>query len=226
MEESGNRRTTHELRISTPSEYRLGLTAGFFRDDQKTDSVAAFEIAATRDDGDGSWPALALVGDGGEGTNAGLEPFDPWVSFVNDYTRRIDQTAVFGHLEFDLADNVTASLGARWYDLDFDFKGATSFSFGCKIGVDGCDSASAGAASTPPAGLPATMSPNGCARSARAPWTRSCRPAAAIAPIRLPLTAAAETPAEARCSTIAQTGSVKRKPCTTISGTARSTSTT
>ena len=140
MEESGNRRTTHELRISTPSEYRLGLTAGFFRDDQKTDSVAAFEIAATRDDGDGAWPALALVGDRGEGTNAGLGPFDPWVSFVNDYTRKIDQTAVFGHLEFDLAHNVTASFGARWYDLNFDFKGATSFSFGCKFGVDGCDS--------------------------------------------------------------------------------------
>ena len=135
-----SRRITHEFRISTPQEHRARLTAGVYADDQKTQGTASFEDAAARDDGDGAWPAFALVADQGEGTNASVDPFNPKVSFVNDYTRKIDQIAIFGHLEFDLTDNVTASLGARWYDLDFDFKGASSFSFGCKYGTDGCDS--------------------------------------------------------------------------------------
>ena len=140
-EETTNSRTTHEFRVSTPSENRFSVTAGVYLDDQTTTGVAAFEDAATRDDGDGSWPVLAMIGDQGEGTNASpTVPFNGAVSFVNDYTRKIDQVAVFGHVDFAVADNVTASFGARWYDLNFDFKGASSFSFGCKFGTDNCDS--------------------------------------------------------------------------------------
>ncbi len=135
-----SRRITHELRVSTPQERRLSLTAGIFVDRQKSEATGAFEIAATRDDGDGAWPALAMVGDAGPGTNAGPDPYNPRVNFINDYTRKTRQTALFGHLEFSVSNAVTASLGARWYDLDFDFKGATSSSFGCKYGADGCDS--------------------------------------------------------------------------------------
>ena len=135
-------RLTHEFRVNTPEENRWRLTAGFFHDKQITHGTGAFEVAGTRDDGDGPWPAMAMIGDAGPGTNASLtEPFEPWVSFVNDYTRRTDQMALFGQLEFNLTPDLTASFGARWYDLDFDFKGASSFSFGCKFVLeDGCDS--------------------------------------------------------------------------------------
>ena len=135
-----NTRITHEFRISTPQENRARLTAGVFYDDQKTEGIGAFEDAATRADGDGAWPALALVGDVGEGTNSPGTPYNQRVSFVNDYTRDIEQIAVFGHVEFDISNSVTASFGARWYDLDFGFKGASSFSFGCKYGPELCDS--------------------------------------------------------------------------------------
>ena len=140
-EETSNSRVTHEFRVSTPQENRVSVTLGVYFDDQETTSVASFEDAATRDDGDGSWPVLALIGDQGEGTNASpVEPFNGAVSFVNDYTRKMDQVAVFGHVDFAVSDNVSASFGARWYDLNFDFKGASSFSFGCKYGTDNCDS--------------------------------------------------------------------------------------
>ena len=140
-EATSNSRATHEFRVSTPAEHRVSLTAGVYMDDQETTGLAAFEDAATRDDGDGSWPALAMIGDQGEGTTASsTSPFNPRVSFVNDYTRKIDQMAVFGHVDFALSDSVSASIGARWYDINFDFKGASSFSFGCKYGTDGCDS--------------------------------------------------------------------------------------
>ena len=134
-------RLSHEFRINTPEENRWRLTAGFFHDKQVTHGTGAFEDASTRDDGTGAWPALGLIGDAGPGTNASLtEPFNPRVSFTNDYTRRTDQMALFGQMEFDLTPDLTASFGARWYNLDFDFKGASSFSFGCKFGTDGCDS--------------------------------------------------------------------------------------
>ena len=140
-ERTDNTRVTQEFRVSSDEEQRVRLAAGAFHDEQTTRGIGAFEDAATRDDGDGSWPALALVGDSGEGTNAGPEPFNPRVSFVNDYTRRTGQFALFSQLEFDVLPTVTAGFGARWYDLDFDFKGGSSFSFGCKSATeDGCDS--------------------------------------------------------------------------------------
>ncbi len=128
-----SKRVTQEFRVSMPDDYRMRVTAGAFFDEQTTNGTAAFEDAATQDDGDGSWLPLALVGDQVQGTNADPNvPFNPKVSFVNDYTRKTEQMALFGQLDFDITPTVTASFGARWYDIDFDFKGNSSFSFGCK----------------------------------------------------------------------------------------------
>ena len=134
-------RVTQEFRVSMPDDYRMRVTAGAFFDEQTTHGTATFEDAATRGgDGDGAWPTMALVGDSVQGSNAGLEPFNSKVTFINDYTRKTEQMALFGQLDFDILPNVTASFGARWYDIDFDFKGASSFSFGCKYGAENCDS--------------------------------------------------------------------------------------
>ena len=126
-------RFTQEFRVSMPDYHRIRVTAGAFFDEQTTHGTAAFAIPATQDDGDGSWLPLALTGDQAPGTNADPNaPFNPKVSFVNDYTRRTEQMALFGQLDFEIAPMLAASFGARWYDIDFDFKGASSFSFGCK----------------------------------------------------------------------------------------------
>ena len=133
-------RVTQEFRVSMPAEYRMRVTAGAFFDEQTTHSTAAFEDAATRDDGDGSWPTLAMIGDVAPGTDTNTNmPLNPRVSFFNNYTRKTEQFALFGQLDFDVLPNVTASFGARWYDIDFDLKGTSSFSFGCKYGSDECD---------------------------------------------------------------------------------------
>ena len=133
-------RVTQEFRVSMPAENRIRVTAGAFYDEQTTHGTSSFEDAATRGgDGDGAWPTMALVGDATQGTNAGSEPFDSKVTFTNDYTRKTEQFALFGQLDFDITETVTASFGARWYDIDFDFKGASSFSFGCKYGPENCD---------------------------------------------------------------------------------------
>ena len=139
IDNNSNKRVTQEFRVSMPDEFRMRVTAGAFFDEQTTRGTASFEDAATRDDGDGAWPALGMIGDAAEGTNADGELFNPRVSFVNDYTRKTEQMALFGQLDFDITPTVTASFGARWYDIDFDFKGASTFSFRCKYSVDGCD---------------------------------------------------------------------------------------
>ena len=135
-------RFTQEFRVSMPAEYRARITAGAFFDEQTTHGSSAFDDAASGEDGDGAWPVLSMVPDVVEGTNLTAEDreFVGSASFVNDFTRKTDQFALFGHLEIDVLPNVTVGFGARWYDIDFDFKGASSFSFGCKYGSDNCDS--------------------------------------------------------------------------------------
>ena len=78
-----------------------------------------------------NWPASAcsrsLVGGGGtEGTRSDGGPFPSEISFVNDVTRTTEQTAVFGQFEYDVSETVTVALGARWYDIDDKYKGATT----------------------------------------------------------------------------------------------------
>ena len=133
IDNNDSKRVTQEFRVSMPDDYRMRVTAGAFFDEQTTNGTSSFEDAATQDDGDGSWLPLGMIGDQVPGTNADPNvPFNPRVSFVNDYTRKTEQMALFGQLDFDIMPTVTASFGARWYDIDFDFKGASSFSFGCK----------------------------------------------------------------------------------------------
>ena len=141
-EDTANRRWTHELRVQTSPENRWQVTAGLFYDRQRTNSVGEFELAsASVGDGQGGvlpgtgafQNVLGLVGNDVQGANAGGQRFAPDVSFVNDFTRQTEQRAVFGELRFDLTDRVRASIGARWYDIDFNFKGTTNSSFGCKF---------------------------------------------------------------------------------------------
>ena len=134
-------RVTQEFRVSMPEDYRARVTAGVFLDEQTTKGTGAFGYTANRipGDEDGSWPALGLIVDARQGASSAGKLFAPDINFVNDFTRRTEQMALFGQVDFDLTPTVTASFGARWYDIDFDFKGTTNSSFLCKYGTDGCD---------------------------------------------------------------------------------------
>lgn len=122
-EETSSSRTTHELRMNTSAENRWRVTAGVFYDTQELSTVGQFKIANTE-----KFPNLAEVRKlkGSEGINSNGGPFASEVSFVNDVTHTIDQIAVFGQFEYDITDTVTASFGARWYQIDDIYKGATT----------------------------------------------------------------------------------------------------
>jgi outer membrane receptor protein involved in Fe transport len=120
-EETSTSRTTHELRMNTSAENRWRITAGVFYDAQELSTVGQFKIASTE-----LFPNLQRTLKGSDGINSNGGPFSSDISFVNDITHTIDQVAVFGQLEFDITDTVTASFGARWYEIEDSFKGATT----------------------------------------------------------------------------------------------------
>ena len=120
-EDTDTSRVTHELRFNTDATNDWRITAGIFYDSQELSTVGKFKIANTE-----LFPNLARTTVGQEGINSNGGPFESEVSFINDVTHGIDQIAVFGQAEYDLSDTVTVSLGARWYEIEDDYKGSTS----------------------------------------------------------------------------------------------------
>lgn len=137
-DQTENSRFTNELRVSMDGERWRG-TVGVFLDEGETNSQGEFQYAGTVDAGfNVSSAPGTLNGVPVRGVN-NPEGRGPLTIFVNDFTRKEDQIAVFGELTFDFTDNLSASIGARWYDLDFNLGGSTGSSFGCKGGAPMCD---------------------------------------------------------------------------------------
>ncbi|MBL4631631.1 MAG: TonB-dependent receptor, partial [Paraglaciecola sp.] len=122
-EQTDTSRITHELRFNTDADNAWRVTAGIFYDEQELGTVGKFKIASTEL---GAFTNLAATLKGTEGINSNGGPFESEVSFVNDVTHTIEQIAVFGQAEYDITDKLTATLGARWYQIDDTFKGSTT----------------------------------------------------------------------------------------------------
>jgi len=120
-EDTHSSRFTQELRFNTSVDNPWRVTAGIYYDTQELGTVGEFELGAKGKFPDGFNRIIT-----GEGTNNGGRPFAPEVSFVNDVTHEINQIAVFGQFEYDLSETVTASIGARWYEVEDIYTGATS----------------------------------------------------------------------------------------------------
>ncbi|MEP2651740.1 MAG: TonB-dependent receptor [Paraglaciecola sp.] len=122
-EQTNTSRVTHEFRINTDVDKPWRVTAGVFYDDQEVSSVGQFKIANTEL---GFFTDLQRTLVGTEGINSDGGPFSSEISFVNDVTHTIEQIAVFGQAEYDITDKLTATFGARWYQIDDTFKGSTT----------------------------------------------------------------------------------------------------
>lgn len=122
-EQTDTSRVTHEFRINTDVDKPWRVTAGIFYDDQEVSSIGEFNIANT-DLGFFTDLQRTLVGT--EGINSDGGPFSSEISFVNDVTHSIEQIAVFGQAEYDITEKLTATFGARWYQIDDTFKGSTT----------------------------------------------------------------------------------------------------
>lgn len=128
---------THEIRISTSAENRLRATAGAFYSDLELREVNSFTYPGSN---------YAIAADGvsvGFGPNFSAQPSSAkykgqWpegVVWRNDVKRTDQQIAVFGSVDFDITDEFTATVGARYYDVEVDLKGSAAGSFG-NFGAD------------------------------------------------------------------------------------------
>ncbi len=139
VDNTTNERTTHEFRVSSDPDNRFSFTAGVFIEDIETNSSGQFQYDGAVDAGFDV--AVTPGGGGGIATNipregvGNVNPRSASTIFVNDFTRKEDQIAYFGEITFRVTDDFAIRLGARDYDLDFEFQGATGSSFFCK-GVD------------------------------------------------------------------------------------------
>lgn len=123
QEDTETKRLTHELRIVTDVEKSWRITAGVFYDDQEVNTVGQFQLGSLGIEGFRNNSATLV---GTEGINSDGGPFGPEISFVNDVQHTIEQIAVFGQLDVDITDKLTASFGARWYEIDDIYRGSTT----------------------------------------------------------------------------------------------------
>jgi outer membrane receptor protein involved in Fe transport len=146
-----NERFTNEFRVATNPENRWRATAGVFIDEQESTSDGQFQYFGTIDAGFNHAQAPGTVtnppntppteGNIVSTVEGVTDPFSrgPATTFINSFTREESQIAFFGEFAFDITDNLTASIGARAYDLDYEFTGSTGSSFGCKGSPVPCD---------------------------------------------------------------------------------------
>ncbi|MDQ7051056.1 MAG: TonB-dependent receptor, partial [Enterobacterales bacterium] len=123
LENTNTSRTTHEFRILTEADNSWRVTAGVYLDEQTVETVGQFQLGNT------DLPYFQNLGRtlvGSEGINSNGGPFGPDISFVNDISHTISQFATFAQFELDLTDTVTASIGARYYDIADEFQGSTT----------------------------------------------------------------------------------------------------
>ncbi len=121
-------RTTHEFRISTDAEKRLRGIIGVYFDDTETVERGNWNYPASIEQGFA--PNAPISG----ASNSDPNTRPPGVAFFNDFTRGKEEFSFFGELAFDITDSLTATVGARRYDLELSLVGSSNFA---QRGVDG-----------------------------------------------------------------------------------------
>lgn len=116
----GYKRTSHELRISSPQENRFRMVAGLFWQQQSHDIFQRYKVDDLTQD---FWV------NGWEDT-----------IWLTAQQRKDRDEAVFGELSFDITDAVTVSGGMRWFKANNSLKGFFGYGdgFSGSTGVSQC----------------------------------------------------------------------------------------
>lgn len=134
---------TQELRFNTPEDRRIRATFGGFYSDmevaERNDFTYPGSVNAVSFDGvtTGFAPNYPLtnlavtgaVGDASPGYFSDPGPFPAGVIFRNDVLRTDEQYGIFGETTFDLTEQFSITLGARYYDIEVDLQGSANGSF-------------------------------------------------------------------------------------------------
>ena len=135
-----NTHQSHELRLSTPDDWRLHGIGGVYWEQQKVNDDTEWEYKTVPDCAPGQALNVASAN-----CFLPIGPVDPAAggynnpnirnaatAFFDDFQRTYTQTALFASVDFDLLPKVlTITAGTRYFDINNSETGAYSFSFGC-----------------------------------------------------------------------------------------------
>ncbi|HUO96434.1 MAG TPA: TonB-dependent receptor [Steroidobacteraceae bacterium] len=156
-----NEHQQHELRLSTPDDWRLRGIAGAYWEDNKVweqTTWAYKSIPACTSNGAAGTPGntgcISDVGTYADSSveNPGVQP--DTTSFYQDTIRETKQTAFFASVDFDLVPKVlTLTVGTRHYRFENSYAGSVLSSFYCfeqGAPAGGCQGASSHDLNQPP----------------------------------------------------------------------------
>jgi iron complex outermembrane receptor protein len=112
-------KTSHEIRISSPQDYRVRGLLGFFYQKQEHDFYQ--EFGRVKGLADRRVP---------NGNDPNATRAFPGVVYLNSMDREDTDKAVFGTLSFDITDALELSLGARYFEPEVTVKGFFGFGLG------------------------------------------------------------------------------------------------
>ncbi len=122
-------RFTSELRVSGDISDRLRFLVGAYYEDSEILHVGNFNYGAPYA---GGWAPVDINSsstfDNADANARGL--VTQATHFRNDNTRTEEQMALFGELAFDITDQLTLAVSARYYDLEYGFTGYGAWRYG------------------------------------------------------------------------------------------------
>jgi outer membrane receptor protein involved in Fe transport len=138
-----NTNMSHELRLSSPTDWRMRFVGGLFYEDRTVDART-----------DWHYKSVPECPDSGVSTGSCFLFLDPRaapkfqsavpdmgnpnrrasdIGFFNDFSRNYTQSAAFVSVDFDILENLTLTLGTRYFDIKNSIVGANMGSFYCKV---------------------------------------------------------------------------------------------
>ena len=125
-----NLHDSHEIRFSTPDDWRLRAVAGVFYEDFKIKTSGGFYYGVPEAGFTGQKPIPGTT------TNDPSRRPDGDAYFA-DVTRGYEQKALFGEVAYDLVPaKLTLTAGTRIYDTSVFLKGSLNSGYGCRWVID------------------------------------------------------------------------------------------
>jgi outer membrane receptor protein involved in Fe transport len=122
-------RMTNELRFATNWDGMVNMQGGVYVEDFEIKHIGDFNYLAPYEAGFGpininSSSTFTNTPANARGVTSAA------TQFRNDNLRTEKQTAMFGEIDFQLSDELNVAVGARKYDLDYDFQGYGAWRYG------------------------------------------------------------------------------------------------
>lgn len=142
---------SHEFRLSSPTDWRMRFVGGLFYEDRSIEARTDWHYKSVPECPDGGQLGLScfLYLDPRQApkfasavpdmNNPNRRASD--IGFFNDFVRDYSQFAAFASVDFDILDNLTLTLGTRYFDIKNSMVGANMGSFFCKIYGSGASGA-------------------------------------------------------------------------------------